>query len=406
MVDVDRRTVLRMLGLSALALELSGCASAGDAGLVISDIGRAPQGNPVPSTLSTFAAQLLDAMPEGNVVLSPASIAVVLAMLGNGASTTTRTEFEKVLGSPIDTLNVELNSLDQRLVALDGQKDTHITFSNALWVQKGGTWEKPFLDSLKKWYGAGARATDFMKNPSGAVDTINAWCKDATKGLIPTIVDTSMITQYTRVVAGNAVHIKGTWATQFSTSMTSKAPFRTGSGAEVSVDMMHGMPYVRYLQTTSLTSIALPFRHPDLAFIVGVPTSGPLTLTGLPDLCDVLATEQTEIVLSLPKFHSEFAQSLKSALTTLGLVDAWTYGQADLSGMTGDRSLFLSFVQHKAVLTVDETGAEGAAVTAGGAQAASMPGTTFVVDQPFFWAIAHVPTKSLVMLGREVDPTH
>ena len=136
---------------------------------------------------------------------------------------------------------------------------------------------------------------------------------------------------------------------------------------------------------------------------MAVPASGSLSLTGLPDLCDVLDSEQTEINLSLPKFHAEFAQSLKSALTGLGLVDAWT-GAADFSATTGDRSLFLGFVQHRAVLTVDELGAEGAAVTAGGT-AASMPMTSFRVDQPFLWAIAHVPTKTLVMLGREDDPT-
>ena len=59
-------------------------------------------------------------MPDGNVVVSPVSIAVVLAMLANGASTTTRTQFETVLGSGVDALNPELNGLTQRLVALDG----------------------------------------------------------------------------------------------------------------------------------------------------------------------------------------------------------------------------------------------------------------------------------------------
>ena len=78
---------------------------------------------------------------------------------------------------------------------------------------------------------------------------------------------------------------------------------------------------------------------------------------------------------------------------------------ADFSGITGDHSLKLDFVQHKAVLTVDENGAEGAAVTAGGADASSLPGLTFRADRPFFLAIAHVPTKALVMLGREDDPT-
>src|SRR5450756_2413425 len=119
MRDLDRRTVLQLLGLSALALQLSGCA-AGDANLAISGVGRAPKGEPIRSTLSTFAAGLLDRMPDGNVVVSPVSIAVVLAMLANGASTTTRTQFETVLGSGVDALNPELNGLTQRLVALDG----------------------------------------------------------------------------------------------------------------------------------------------------------------------------------------------------------------------------------------------------------------------------------------------
>ena len=79
-------------------------------------------------------------------------------MLGNGTSTTTRTQFEKALG---------------------------------------------------------ARLADFMHDPLGAVTTINSRCSSATKGLIPTIVDTSMITTFTRVVAGNAVYMKGSWVTDF-----------------------------------------------------------------------------------------------------------------------------------------------------------------------------------------------
>ncbi len=234
---------------------------------------------------------------------------------------------------------------------------------------------------------------------------INTWCSSATKGLVPTIVDTTMVTTDTRVVTGNAMYIKGSWVTDFTKDATTKEPFRTGSGAEVSADTMHGTRRIRYLHTGSLASIALPFRHEDLAFIVALPTrTGPLKLGGLPDLCDVLDADQGELDLALPKFHAELAQSLKAALTGLGLVDAWNEGQADFSGMTGDRSLKLDFVQHKAVVTIDETGAEAAAVTAGGAVATSLP-MTFRVDRPFFWAIAHVPTRSIVMLGREDDPT-
>ncbi|HET7723886.1 MAG TPA: serpin family protein [Propionibacteriaceae bacterium] len=403
---IRRRTALRLLGLSGLALwvPVSGCEK-GDARMAISDVPRAPQGGLVRSSLTPFASRLLDAMPQGNAVLSPASVAVVLAMLGNGTATTTREEVETVLGSPVGALNVELNGLAQRLVALAGQKGTEVTFWDALWLQKDTTWKKPFLDALKEWYGAGAMLADFIHDPADAVTRINTWCDAATKGLISSIVDRSMITPDTRVVAGNAVRIKGDWASPFEPSLTRKQPFRTGSGSPVDVDMMHGMPYLRYLRTDAMTSVALPFRHEDLAFIVALPANGSLTLSGLPDLTGVLDGDRTELNLSLPKFRAELAQPLKDPLTRMGLVDAWKPGVADFSAITGDRSLNLDFVQHKAVLRVDEKGAEGAAVTAGGATATALPALSFTVDRPFFWAVAHVPTRSLVMLGRETDPT-
>ena len=156
-----------------------------------------------------------------------------------------------------------------------------------------------------------------------------------------------------------------------------------------------------------MASIALPFRHEDLAFIVALSKgTGWPKLSGLTDLCDVLDSGEALVALALPKFHAEFGQSLREVLTGLGLVDAWTDGDADFSGITGDRSLHLGFVQHKAVVTVDETDAEAAAVTAGGAEASSLTvPQTFHADRPFLWAIVHVPTKAIVMLGREDDPT-
>lgn len=371
----------------------------------MSNVGRAPAGSHVRSTLERFAAGLLDQMPSGNVVVSPVSIAVVLAMLGNGAAGTTRAQVESVLGSPVDALNSELNTLTQRLVALDGNQGTSLALSNALWLQKGPTWQQPFLDALKEWYGAGGRLTDFINDSAGAITAINAWCSTATKGLIPTIVDSSMITSMTRLVAGNAVYVKGAWEVEFDKAMTSRQPFTTGSGTVVSVDMMHATREVKALNSDRATVIALPFRHQDLAFVAAAPKPGgspSLSTVDLTAVLDEVATVETSI--ALPKFHAEFCQSLKKALVALGLVDAWGDGIADFSPMTGDRSLSLDFIQHKAVVTVDETGAEAAAVTVGGASDARAP-VEFVADRPFLWAIVHVPSRSLVILGREDDPT-
>lgn len=405
MTPFDRRALLQLVALVGAAAPLSACAS-GDSTLAMSDVGRAPAGSPVRSTLERFAAGLLDQMPAGNVVVSPVSIAAVLAMLGNGAAGTTRTQIESVLGSPIDALNTELNTLTQRLVALDGAEGTSLALSNALWVQKGMTWKQPFLDALKKWYGAGGQLTDFIHDAAGAIMAINSWCSTATKGLIPSIVDESLITPDTRLAVGNAVYVKGAWEVQFDKSMTSREPFTTGSGSVVSVDMMHATRTVKARETDRAVTIALPFRHADLAFVAAVPKIGETASLSRVDLTSVLDEAPVETMIALPKFHAEFSQPLKKALVALGLVDAWSALSADFSAMTGDRSLSLGFVQHKAVITVDESGAEAAAVTVGGVVASSarlMP--KFVADHPFLWAIVHVPSRSLVILGREDDPT-
>jgi serine protease inhibitor len=90
--------------------------------------------------------------------------------------------------------------------------------------------------------------------------------------------------------------------------LTTKEPFRTGSGAQVTADIMHASWRIPYLQTGLLTSIALPFRHEDLAFIVALPTStGRVSLSNLPDLCDVLDADEALVDLALPKFHAEFS---------------------------------------------------------------------------------------------------
>src|SRR5665647_777118 len=134
MRDLDRRTVLQLLGLSALALQRSGCA-AGDANLAISGVGRAPKGEPIRSTLSTFAAGLLDRMPDGNVVVSPVSIAVVLAMLANGASTTTRTQFETRPRVGRRCVEPRAQRPDPAARGPRRVKGTTLTLSNALWLQ-------------------------------------------------------------------------------------------------------------------------------------------------------------------------------------------------------------------------------------------------------------------------------
>ncbi|ETE57350.1 Alpha-1-antitrypsin, partial [Ophiophagus hannah] len=88
--------------------------------------------------------------------------------------------------------------------------------------------------------------------------------------------------------------------------------------------------------------------------------------------------------VSIPKFSISATYSLKGPFSQLGITEIFT-DHADLTGVTG-QPLKLSKVTHKAVLTVDETGAEAAGATAGEAIPMSLP-PSYTFNHPFLFFI-------------------
>lgn len=114
---------------------------------------------------------------------------------------------------------------------------------------------------------------------------------------------------------------------------------------------------------------------------------------------------QREIELHLPQFKVEETYDLKPMLKALGMVDAFTAGKADFSGMSKIRELMVSKVFHKSFVEVNEEGTEAAAVT--GAvmvtTSAVLP-DRFHCDHPFLFLIKHKKTNSLLFYGRVSSP--
>jgi serpin B len=99
------------------------------------------------------------------------------------------------------------------------------------------------------------------------------------------------------------------------------------------------------------------------------------------------------------------AKKLNEDLIELGMVDAFSPGAADLSGMA-DADLFISAVIHEAYVKVDEEGTEAAAATAvivGETSAPLVP--TFRADRPFLFQIRDRLTGSILFMGRVADPS-
>jgi serpin B len=98
---------------------------------------------------------------------------------------------------------------------------------------------------------------------------------------------------------------------------------------------------------------------------------------------------------------------LADDLKALGMGDAFEPGRADLSGMSGDRSLFVGVAVHQAVILLDESGTEAAAATGFGIgpTSAPPPPTEVLIDRPFLFFIRDVQTGVVLFAGRVVNPT-
>ena len=114
----------------------------------------------------------------------------------------------------------------------------------------------------------------------------------------------------------------------------------------------------------------------------------------------------TEVDLALPKFAFGSKVQPTPALQAMGMVDAFSAGAADFSGIDGGHELFISAILHQAEVDVTEEGTTAAAATAVvvGVTSVPPPPIPVTVDRPFLFEIRDVETGAVLFFGRVVDP--
>jgi serpin B len=220
------------------------------------------------------------------------------------------------------------------------------------------------------------------------------------------------------MVLTNAIYFKGGWTDAFPAQATKDATFTTGEGKPVTVPMMARSARMEYVENERFQMVRLPFQGQFVGMYVLLPRPGvtvkeclaKATAADWKDWTASMTPRQGD--LKLPRFKTDYASSLKAALTALGMGDAFDTSKADLNGIlppgaTTER-VFISDALHKTFLAVDEQGAEAAAATAViiGITSAPPPSEPFsmVVDRPFLVAIADKPTGVLLFLGSIANP--
>jgi serpin B len=378
-----------------------------------SDVAEVVQGN------NEFAFDLYAKLRDkpGNLCFSPASISTALARTYAGARGETADEMAKTLHlmPASDKLHPAFHTLLDQLNGAGNERSYRQNLANALWGRKGFGFLPAFLELTKKNYGAGLREIDFQGNPEAARKTINAWVEERTQEKIKELLKPGTLDSYSRLVLTNAIYFKGDWDRPFHTRATRKETFHVSSEKTTDAMMMHATSNFRYLDGGAFQALEMPYKGKDLSMVVLLPKQ----LDGLADFENTLTAARLadwlpemrgrQVAVSLPKFKTTSAFSLKYTLSAMGMKQAFREDGADFSGLSREENLYLSAVVHKSLVDVNEEGTVAAAATAAGvmkarAIAKRVEIAKFTADHPFVFLIRDNHTGSILFLGRIVKP--
>jgi serpin B len=350
---------------------------------------------------------------DDNLIFSPVSISLALAMLYNGAATDTATQMATTLHFtlPTDRLNAAFDALDLALTAppASGSGSFQLSLANAAWTQTGFPILPAYLDALAENYGAGIHTVDFESAPDAARTAVNAWVASQTQNQIPSLFPQGSIDNLTRLVLANAVYFHGDWVTPFD-SNSQNATFHAQAG-DVSVPMMTSKnPNAELWSGTGWQAASLSYVGATASMILVVPDAGTFAAFEQSVTADSLGTilfnkQQTYGALSMPRFKFSLATSLNDTLAALGMPDAFDVANADFSGIDGMKDLHVQTVVHQADIAVDEKGTTAAAATGIGVGDAAAVLNSLTIDRPFLFFIVHQSTGALLFAGRVVDPS-
>lgn len=368
------------------------------------------------AAIRQFSADFLRASADnsGNILVSPASAYLALAMTLNGAEGETKAAMLTVLadqGLTVDQVNQACRSWTGLLKQTTG--NTTFSIANSIWYGQNFKPYKPFLQVNADCYSAEVRQLNLQdKNTS---NIINDWVRKATQGKIDQMVQSidSDVVMYLI----DAIYFKADWQTPFEKTATHQQSFNTPKGP-VETAFMHQNGQMPYFTVEDAAGIALPYDDGHFAFFAVLPNgqTTPREWLAKQDQSVLYTTisetlerkSSTAVQLALPKFETRYEDSLLNELKRMGMGIVFDPYRADFSQMNEQhtKDLFISEVKQKTFLRVDEKGTEAAAATSVEMKATGMPMSykKITFDRPFLYGIMDVRTGLPLFVGIMENP--
>ncbi len=358
---------------------------------------------------NAFAVDVFDEInsqnPNKNIVFSPISISTVLGMLAGGADGATLSEIENLLSDDAEIANNNIYTYFDSLPTT-----SKISNTNSMWIKNDDAFKvnDSFLQYNANFYNADVFKSPFDKT---TVNAINSWVKKATDGEIKDMV--SEIDNESCMFLINALTFDAEWNTPYAKESISDGSFTTPDKT-VSVKMMTSNES-DYIKTSNAEGFIKYYKKGDYAFVALLPDKSLnindyiSTLKNSSFSAIIKSAREEDVIATMPKFDNKFDVTLNDTLKNLGVNSAFDVSNADFSklGTYAGKKIYLSSVQQKAYISVNEKGTKAGAVTmANIAGKSSLPRETYYVtlDRPFVYAIVDTKTNIPLFIGKVINP--
>ena len=179
--------------------------------------------------------------------------------------------------------------------------------------------------------------------------------------------------------------------------------------------MMFSKDEFYYTEGPNFQMLGMFYKEKRIAMIILLPRSindqEEIEVSLTREKMDLLIQQlQKQMVkVFVPRFEIIEQINVEEILKRLGMIDAFDRIKADFSGMTEKEGLQIDSIVHKAFVEVNEEGTEAAAATAMtfigmGLPKKQKPIPIFRADHPFIFFIRDLKTKSILFMGRVMNP--
>lgn len=366
-----------------------------------------------------FSWELLrDVLEEENtnVIISPFSVKLLLAVLAEAAGNNTQTQRELMKTLEVIKSADNLRGFYKKMLTSLKKENPYTTLNleTKMFTDEFIEPKQRYAAMLATYYGTDIERLNF-KDAQASADHINTWCKNVTRGRLQNLVTKENV-QNSVLLLTNAIYFNGLWRRQFN--VTYEGVFFKTPETQSRVQYMEQTEYFYYYDHSSMNTkiLRLPYKGKKFSMFILLPK----TKGGVEELTQILQNDQvkrmqfmmeeTKLKVTLPKFKFEFDKNLKNTLSSLGINDIFT-DDASLPGL--DRGaevagkLKVSNVIQKAGIDVNEKGTEAFASTVfeiGNKFGGNPVIEEFTVNRPFIFFIEEEATGSIIFAGKVLEP--